>query len=52
MSPSTPFYQADGRIEPLSFIWEDGRKYLIDQVTDIRQAPSLKADGYGKYEDI
>ena len=37
----------DGRVVPLSFIWEDGRHYKIDKVTDIRPAASLKAGGAG-----
>jgi hypothetical protein len=32
---------------PREIIWEDGRRYEIDRVTDIRQAPSLKAGGQG-----
>ena len=27
--------------------WTDGRKYEIDRVTDVRQAPSLKGGGLG-----
>ena len=37
----------EGVITPLSFVWENGRRYSIDKVLDIRQAPSLKAGGYG-----
>ena len=37
----------DGQLIPLSFIWEDGRRYEIDQVLDIRRAASLKAGGAG-----
>ena len=28
-------------------VWEDGRKYEIDKVTDIRQAAAMKAGGQG-----
>ena len=37
----------DGKLIPLSFVWEDGRRYEIDGVIDIRQAASLKAGGIG-----
>ena len=37
----------DGRMLPTMLIWEDGRKYLIDKVTDIRQAAAMKAGGQG-----
>ena len=32
---------------PLSITWEDGRKYIIDKVIDMRRAASLKAGGCG-----
>jgi hypothetical protein len=38
---------SDGRIVPLSFIWEDGNRYKIDKVLDVRPAASLKAGGAG-----
>ena len=38
------FYE-DGRILPLSVIWEDGRKFDIDKTTDIRRAQATKAGG-------
>jgi hypothetical protein len=37
----------DGRLLPLSFIWEDGVRYEIDRITDVRPAASLKAGGAG-----
>ena len=37
----------DGRLVPLSFVWEDGSRYEIDQVLDVRPAASLKAGGAG-----
>ena len=37
----------DGRLIPLSFVWEDGKRYKIDKVIDIRHAASLKAGGAG-----
>ena len=38
---------ADGSIRPLMLIWEDGEKFEIDRILDIRQAPALKAGGQG-----
>lgn len=40
-------HDIQGRIKPLFLIWEDGRKYPIDRVLDVRQAASLKAGGCG-----
>ena len=37
----------DGRLMPLSVIWEDEKRYKIDKVLDIRKAASLKAGGAG-----
>jgi len=37
----------DGMILPRSFVWEDGRRYSVDRVVDIRHAASLKAGGCG-----
>jgi len=37
----------DGRIIPRSFVWEDGKSYDIQGVTDIRRAASLKGGGIG-----
>ena len=43
----TAAFKEDGRLKPLSFVWEDGRRFTIDRVTDIRPAASLKAGGCG-----
>jgi hypothetical protein len=40
-------HSKDGLVTPLGFVWEDGRKYAVDRVTDIRRAASLKAGGMG-----
>ena len=40
-------FTTDGRLLPLQFTWEDGRKYTIDRVLDICPAPALKAGGQG-----
>ena len=37
----------DGRLVPLSFVWEDGNSYSIDRVIEMRPAASLKAGGAG-----
>ncbi len=40
-------FDADGVIIPTSVIWENGREYIIDKVTDIRQAAAMRAGGQG-----
>lgn len=40
-------FKEDGSLRPLSFIWEDGRKFEIDKVLDVCRAASLKAGGCG-----
>ena len=40
-------FTKDGAKIPLVIKWEDGRKFSIDKVTDIRRAASLKAGGQG-----
>ena len=40
-------FEPDGKVIPRSVIWEDGRKFEIDKVLDIRRAASLKAGGTG-----
>ena len=37
----------DGGITPRSFVWEDGNRYKIDKVLNVRPAASLKAGGVG-----
>ena len=36
-----------GRMFPHSLVWENGRVYTIDKVTDFRQAAAMKAGGQG-----
>ena len=43
----TAKFNSDGLLYPTSITWEDGRRYLIDKVTDIRQAAAMKAGGQG-----
>lgn len=40
-------HTADGKIVPNYFVWEDGHRYEIDRVIDVRRAASLKAGGVG-----
>ena len=40
-------HRADGKVLPKMILWPDGRKFEIDKVLDIRQAPALKAGGIG-----
>lgn len=40
-------FRDDGIMLPREITWEDGRKYGIDRVTDIRQAAAMKAGGQG-----
>ena len=40
-------FLSDGRILPRHFVWEDGVRYTVDKVVDVRRAASLKAGGVG-----
>ena len=40
-------FDETGRMLPRTITWEDGTKYEIDKVTDIRPAPAQKAGGQG-----
>ena len=40
-------FDENGRMIPHTITWEDGHKYEIDRVTDIRPAPALRAGGQG-----
>ena len=37
----------EGNLKPQTIIWEDGRKFKIDKVLEIRRASSTKAGGVG-----
>lgn len=37
----------EGKIIPKVIIWEDGRKFVIDHILDVRPAASLKVGGVG-----
>ena len=40
-------FNEEGMMLPREITWEDGRKYEIDRVLDIRQAAAMKAGGQG-----
>jgi len=40
-------YSPEGAMRPFSFVWEDGQRYFIDKILDVRPAASLKAGGAG-----
>ncbi len=40
-------FQADGTMLPREITWEDGTRYEIDRILDIRQAAAMKAGGQG-----
>ena len=43
----TAHHNPQGFVRPLILWWDDGRKYEIDRVLDVRRAASLKAGGIG-----
>ncbi len=40
-------FRADGTMRPHLITWEDGTKYEIDRILDVRQAAAMKAGGQG-----
>lgn len=40
-------FSVDGGVQPVCVVWEDGRRYEVDRVLDIRPAASLKQGGAG-----
>lgn len=40
-------FEPDGKLVPLSVVWEDGHEYEIDRVMNVCRAASLKAGGAG-----
>lgn len=40
-------FRADGTMLPRMITWEDGTKFEIDRVSDIRQAAAMRAGGQG-----
>ncbi|MDI3536798.1 MAG: hypothetical protein PWP16_1082 [Eubacteriaceae bacterium] len=45
--PVLVMFEESGRMTPLEIYWEDGRRFLIDRVLDMRPAVSRKAGGQG-----
>lgn len=39
--------QDDGNVIPLVLVWDNGKKYTIDKVLDIRKKASTKGGGLG-----
>ena len=37
----------DGKITPLQVEWEDGRRFQVDRLLDVRRAAAMKAGGHG-----
>ncbi len=36
-----------GQMRPLAVLWDDGRRFPVERVLDVRRAASLKAGGTG-----
>lgn len=45
--PVEVFFTEDGRMMPRALRWEDGTRYPIDRVLDVRPAGAAKAGGHG-----
>ena len=43
----TTEWTTEGKIIPTVIKWEDGRKFTVDRVLDVRPAASLKVGGAG-----
>jgi hypothetical protein len=43
----TAAFSNDGKMMPLSLVWEDGQEYVIDRILDVRPAAAMKAGGQG-----
>lgn len=40
-------YDETGGVRPLSIAWEDGRRFEVDRLLDVRRAAATKAGGQG-----
>ena len=40
-------FSENGKMIPRQITWEDGTKYEIDRILDVRQAAAMKAGGQG-----
>lgn len=38
---------ADGRVRPLIVEWEDGTRFEVDRLLDVRRAAATRAGGHG-----
>lgn len=38
-------FDEEGNVHPVNITWEDGRKYEIDKVLDVRRACAMKVGG-------
>ena len=45
--PVEVLFSEDGRMRPHIIIWEDGRQYEINKITEIRPAAAQRAGGQG-----
>jgi len=45
--PVKASFDANGQMLPMEIIWEDGRRFQIDKILDIRQAAAAKAGSGG-----
>ena len=43
----TVTFDDTGRMLPRDILWEDGSRFEIDRILDIRPAPALRAGGHG-----
>ena len=40
-------HDEQGKVRPLEVEWEDGRRFEVDRLLDVRRAAALKAGGQG-----
>lgn len=40
-------YSAEGSVRPLAVEWEDGRRFEVDRLLDVRRAAATRAGGQG-----
>jgi len=40
-------FTTNGDVSPKTLVWEDGRRFDVDQIMDIRKCASLKSGGRG-----
>lgn len=41
-------FREDGLMVPRAILWEDGRRFEIDRITEVRQAAAVRAGGQGE----